>query len=178
MPTAVEQKMAPMTAHSDFFFKIGDIKGESQDDKHKGEIDLVSFQVGVAQPGGAASVSHGAGVGKAQFHEFVITKRVDSASPKLMLACASGQHFPEATLTCRRAGGDQREYLKIKLETVLISGYEVDGGGDSALKETLPLDVVRINFGKLHYTYIGQNPDGTQGPTTNTGWDGLSNKKI
>ncbi len=127
MPTAVESKLAPMTSHSDFFLKLGDIKGESLDDKHKGEIDLISFKFGVRQPGGAAAVGSGAGVGKAQFHEFQFTKRMDSASAKLMLACATGQHFPEVTLTCRRAGGSQVEYMKIKLEQVLVSGYESSG---------------------------------------------------
>jgi len=105
-----ETKMAPMTSHSDFFLKLGDIKGESQDDKHKGEIELMSFSFGVAQPAGSAATGTGSGVGKAQFHEFEFTKRIDAASAKLMLACASGQHFPDVTLTCRRAGGTQAEF--------------------------------------------------------------------
>ena len=61
MPTAVESKLAPMTSHSDFFLKLGDIKGESLDDKHKGEIDLISFKFGVRQPGGAAAVGAAGG---------------------------------------------------------------------------------------------------------------------
>jgi type VI secretion system secreted protein Hcp len=177
MPTAVESKLAPMTAHSDFFLKMGDIKGESQDDKHKGEIDLVSFKFGVRQPGGSAAVGAGGGVGKAQFHEFECTKRIDAASAKLMLACASGQHFPEVTLTCRRAGGTQAEYLKIKLEQVLVSGYE-STGGDTNLKDTLPIDSFYLNFGKISFSYKAQNADGTEGANTMTGWDQLSNKKL
>lgn len=177
MPTAVEQKIAPMTAHSDFFLKLGDIKGESQDDKHKGEIDLMSFQFGVSQPGGAASVGAGAGVGKAQFHEFQVSKLMDSASAKLMLACATGQHFPEATLTCRRAGGTQVEYLKIKFEQVLVSSYQI-GGGHEGLKDTLPTDTFSLNFAKIHYNYTAQNNDGTAGANTMTAYDLLANKKL
>jgi type VI secretion system secreted protein Hcp len=177
MPTAVESKLAPMTSHSDFFLKLGDIKGESQDDKHKGEIDLMSFSFGVRQPGGSAAVGSGGGVGKAQFHEFEFTKRIDASSAKLMLACASGQHFPEVTLSCRRAGGTQAEYLKIKFEQVLVSGYET-GGGDSSLKDTLPVDTVHLNFAKISYNYKAQNADGTEGANTMTGWDLLANKKV
>jgi hypothetical protein len=33
---------------SDIFAKIGDIKGESPDDKHKDEIEVLSFSWGVA----------------------------------------------------------------------------------------------------------------------------------
>lgn len=177
MPTnATETKMASMTSHSDFFLKLGDIKGESQDDKHKGEIDLMSFSFGVAQPSGSAAVGQGGGVGKAQFHEFSFQKHIDSSSAKLMQACASGQHFPEATLTCRRAGGTQAEYLKVKLENVLISGFEMSGGNEQ--KEKLPLDTFSLNFAKITFGYKAQNSDGTEGANTQTGWDLLANKKI
>ena len=42
----------------DIFAKIGDIKGESTDDKHKDEIEVLSYSWGVANtpptgPGGA-----------------------------------------------------------------------------------------------------------------------------
>jgi len=177
MPTAVESKLAPMTSHSDFFLKIGDIKGESLDDKHKGEIDLMSYKFGVRQPGGSAAVGAGGGVGKAQFHEFEFTKRIDAASAKLMQACASGQHFPEVTLTCRRAGGAQAEFLKIKLEQVIVSGYE-SSGGENSYKDTLPIDTFYLNFAKITYNYKAQNADGTEGANTQTGWDVQANKKI
>jgi len=39
----------------DTFAKIGDIKGESQDDKHKEEIELLSWSWGVNQTGTVAS---------------------------------------------------------------------------------------------------------------------------
>jgi len=173
---ATESKMASMTSHSDFFLKLGDIKGESQDDKHKGEIDLKSFSFGVKQPSGSAAVGQGGGVGKAQFHEFSFQKSIDAASAKMMQACASGQHFPEATLTCRRAGGTQAEYLKVKLENVLISGFEMSGGYNA--NEKLPMDTFTLNFAKITFGYKAQNSDGTEGANTQTGWDLLANKKI
>ena len=43
---------------SDIFAKIGDIKGESLDDKHKGEIEILSWSWGVTQSG---TMSHGGG---------------------------------------------------------------------------------------------------------------------
>jgi type VI secretion system secreted protein Hcp len=172
-----ETKLAPMNSHSDFFLKLGDIKGESQDEKHKGEIEVMSFSFGVQQPAGSSAVGGGGGVGKAQFHEFQFTKRIDAASAKLMLACASGQHFPDITLTCRRAGGTQAEFLKIKMEQVLVSGYSI-GGGDTNLKDTLPVDTVLMNYAKISYNYKAQNADGTEGANTMTGWDLLANKKV
>jgi len=46
---------------SDIFAKIGDIKGESLDSKHKDEIDVQSFSWGVSQTG---TLAHGGGGGE------------------------------------------------------------------------------------------------------------------
>ena len=35
----------------DVFLKLGDVKGESKDSKHEGEIDVLSWSWGVAQTG-------------------------------------------------------------------------------------------------------------------------------
>ena len=182
MPSDYAAKLAPTTSHSDFFLKLEDIKGESVDDKHKNEIDLVGFSFGAFQPGAAASVGSGSGAGKVAFSEIVITKLMDAASPKLMLACASGQHFKEATLTCRKAGGSAVEYLKIKFEQVLVSGYETCGGTaepkEVSGKYTLPVDIIKLNYAKIQFNYVAQNKDGTTGANTMTGWDLQANKKV
>src|SRR5215475_13562619 len=97
----------------DAFLKLDGIKGESQDHKHKGEIDVMSFSFG-AQQVGAQATGGGGGSGKVSFQDFHIVKKVDAASPLLMLNCASGTHIKEANFVVRKAGGDQLEYLKIK----------------------------------------------------------------
>ena len=53
---------------SDIFAKIGDIKGESADSKHKGEIDILSFSWGVTNSGTIGG-GGGGGAGKATFHD-------------------------------------------------------------------------------------------------------------
>ena len=60
-----------------------------------------------------------AGAGKATFHDFTFTHHIDKASPLLMKACATGTHIPEATITVRKAGKGQQEYLIIKMTDVL-----------------------------------------------------------
>jgi len=40
-----------MNMASDIFIKIGDIKGESNDDKHKDEIEVMSWSWGMNQQG-------------------------------------------------------------------------------------------------------------------------------
>lgn len=55
-----------------------------------------------------------------------------TASPQLFLGCATGEHFKSATLTARKAGANQQEFLVIKLNDVLVSSYQNSGasGGD------------------------------------------------
>lgn len=181
MPSDSAAKLAPTTSHSDFFLKLEDIKGESTDDKHKGEIDLVGFSFGAFQPGAAASVGSGSGAGKVSFSEVVVTKLMDAASAKLMVACASGQHFKEATLTLRKAGGSQVEYATISLKQVLVSGYEAGGGTSEPEavvgKFTLPVETIKLNFAHITFKYTAQNQDGTAGPKTMAGWDLQKNIK-
>src|SRR5262249_1825873 len=94
---------------SDIFAKIGDIKGESLDSKHKDEIEVLSYSWGVTNAGSMAHGS-GGGEGKASFHDLSFVHQIDKASPVLMQACATGTHYKEATITHRKSGKGQHEY--------------------------------------------------------------------
>ena len=112
---------------SDIFAKIGDIKGESLDAKHKDEIEVLSFSWGVTNAGGHAG--GGGGAGKATFQDLSIVHNIDKASPKLLEACATGTHLKEATITHRKAGKGQQEFLIVKMNDIIITG--VTHGGTS-----------------------------------------------
>lgn len=158
----------------DYFLKLDGIDGESQDDKHKKEIDLESWSWGEAQSGTSVSGGGGGG-GKVQMQDLHFVMRINSASPKLMLACAGGDHIKKAVLTCRKAGKDQQEYLKITLSDFLVSSYHTGGSGSS---EVVPVDQISLNFSKIEFEYKEQKPDGTLGGSTKTGWDVKLNKKV
>src|SRR5436309_5810071 len=100
-------------AQVDYFLKIKGIDGESHDSKHKGEIDLESWSWGETQTGSHGG-GGGGGAGKVAVQDFHFVMKMNKASPKLMLACATGEHIGEALLACRKAGGTQQEYLHIK----------------------------------------------------------------
>ena len=158
---------------SDIFAKIGDIKGESLDDKHKDEIDVMSFSWGLSQTGTMA-FGGGGGAGKAQFNDFNFSSNMSKASPKLFLACATGEHIKEATLSGRRAGGDNKvDYLVIKLTDVLISSYQTGGsnGGN-------PQDQVSMAYAKIEFAYTSQDAEGRPSETVKAGWDLKANKKV
>jgi type VI secretion system secreted protein Hcp len=112
----------------DYFLKLEGVPGESQDDKHKGEIEIDSFSFGLSQPGSVAFGS-GGGTGKVSFHDLSFSKKIDKASPVLLRACATGEHLKEATITVRKAGGENRsdDFLKLTLTDVLVSSYQASG---------------------------------------------------
>ena len=157
----------------DYFLKLTGIDGESTDSKHKGSIDIESWSWGETQSG-ASSFGGGGGAGKVQMQDFHFTMRVNKASPKLMLACANGEHIKEAILTCRKAGKEQQEYLKITFSDLLVSSYQTGGSkGD-----VIPMDQIALNFSKISFDYKEQKVDGTLGGSTKAGYDLKSNKAL
>jgi type VI secretion system secreted protein Hcp len=97
--------------------------------------------------------------------------RVNVASPKLFLHCANGKHIPNALLTCRKAGTQQQEYLKIKFTDLLVSSYQT--GGSSG--EVVPVDQIAFNFAKIELTYSPQKPDGSMGSPVVHNYDMVKN---
>src|SRR3954464_481444 len=139
---------------SDIFAKIGDIKGESLDSKHKGEIEVLSWSWGLANSG---SVGHGGGggAGKATFHDLSFTHKIDKASPLLMKGCATGQHLKEATITHRKAGKSQQEFLIIKMNDVIVTSVTNGESQDSHVES------VSLAFAKVDLEYKPQKRDGS-----------------
>jgi type VI secretion system secreted protein Hcp len=158
----------------DYFLKIDGIEGESQDSKHKGEIDVYEWSWGAVQSG-TMSFGGGGGAGKVEMQDFHFTMNVNKASPKLMLACANGEHIKKAVLTCRKAGKEQQEFLKITFSDILISSYQTGGAGGS---DNLPIESCTFNFGKIEHQYQEQKQDGTMGGAIKAGWDLKQNKAI
>ena len=144
-----------MASASDIFAKIGDIKGESLDSKHKDEIEVLSYSWGVTNSGSMSSGS-GGGEGKAAFHDLSFVHNVDKASPVLMQACATGVHLKEATITHRKAGKGQQEYLIVKMNDVIVTGVTHGGSGDSGHAEN-----VSLAFAKVALEYKPQKADGS-----------------
>ena len=138
------------------FAKISGIEGESRDAKHKDEIEVLSWSWGVSHTG---SVTHGGGggAGKATFQDFNFTHRIDKASPLLMTSCATGAHVPEATITVRKAGKAQQDYLIIKMTDVLITGVALGVASD----ESNGAENVTLQAAKVDLEYRAQKPDGS-----------------
>ena len=158
----------------DFFLRIDGIEGESTDSKHKGEIDVMSWSWGASNTG-MAGVGGGAGAGKATIQDLHFTTKLSKASPRLFLACASGQHLKQAKLSAVKAGAKQAEFLTITLNEVLVTSYQT-GGSEAA--DIVPMDQVSLNFANLRMEYRGQKADGSLDAPIVAGWDVKTNVKV
>jgi type VI secretion system secreted protein Hcp len=155
---------------SNYFLKIDGILGESLDDKHKDEIEVLSWSWGETQEH-APSPSGGSGAGKVAMTDLHVSTNISRASPLLLLACASGKHIKSAVLTGRKAGKGQAEFLSFSLSDVLVSGYQT--GGSAA---ELPLDSISLNFSKIEVSYKRSKADGSLDKAIRAGWDVKANK--
>lgn len=158
----------------DYFLKLDGVEGESADAKHKNEIDVESFSWGATNAGTHAG-GGGGGAGKVVMQDFHFVMGYNKASPKLMLFCAAGEHIKEATLTCRKAGGEQQEYLVVKMNDLLVSSYQTGG---SAHGGVVPTEQISLNFSKVQIEYKAQDEKGKLGSAMKAGWDLKANKKL
>jgi type VI secretion system secreted protein Hcp len=161
----------------DIFLKVDGIAGEAQEAKHEGEIDVISWNWSMAlgampAPGGGLAAA-----GRLSIKDLSVNKRIDKATPKLMLSCASAQHIKTAALTVRavpNAGQTQIEYLKVKMDDVVVTsvGVAETNSGDRGT------EVVTLNFRRIALDYSPQNVDGSLGAAISFKWDVSKNVQI
>lgn len=115
------------------YLKIGDIKGESSDKGHKGEIEVLSWSWG----SNAAQPPAGPGT-------LTITKRVDRSSQGLAEAVARRRKLGRVTMTlpAKRQGEQTRI---VTLEDVVVSALQATGSGGPGT-ESVSFNYTKVTF--------------------------------
>ena len=160
---------------SDNYIQIDGIKGESTDSEHKDWIEITSFSHAITQPVSAtANSAGGATSGRCKHEDFVITKFIDLASPKLYEMCSSGKHISKVMVELMRSSGGARvKYMAIEMDQVVVSMVSpaANHGTD------LPTESVAFNYGTIKWTYTQQKrADGSKGGNVTGGWSLVENK--
>lgn len=158
----------------DYFLKIDQIKGESQDKAHKDEIELNSFSWGAANAGSFSSAGGGGGAGKVALQDFNFVMRQNKASPLLFDACCSGKHIKTAVLIGRKAGTTQVEYLKVTLTDLLVTSYTTGGTAGSPV----PDESISLAYSKIEVEYKEQLGTGLLGSPIKAGWNVKTNTAV
>jgi len=156
--------IVPATALAafDMFLKLDNIPGESLSKAHSKEIEIQAWSWGMDRPGvtgmtGAAITST---LGRPCFSELALTKRLDSASPKLMGALTSGTVIAKARLTLTKAGSEiPVDYFTIDMASVLVSSMQEAGSSG----EDVSMENLSLRFASATATYTPVDPLGKAG---------------
>lgn len=168
----------------DAFLKVEGVTGESKNESHPDEIELVGFKNGVSLSG-VSGAAGGAAVGKPVFTPLRVFKYIDKATPLLLIHCALGKRIPKVTLTLSSpnlglvAGAAAPAYapgdfFKIVLSDVLISS--INDGTDTTDSSGNLLETVIFDYARVEWTYTPVNSNGSPGTPITRGWDVKASK--
>ena len=155
----------------DAYLKIENVDGEVTAKGMEKTVEIYSFSFGASNPTSVSS-SGGAGMsaGKVSLSSFNFMKKLDKSSAPLFQACCTGKHFPKATLSLRKAGGDagQGVFLEYVLTQVFVDSIQWSGstGGDDT-----PTESVSFSFSKIETTYFTVDAKGSASKAGQAAWD-------
>jgi len=148
----------------DTHIKFDGVEGESAHKDHKGEIQILSWNWSVSNP--SAPFGGGSGQGKGDPGHFNFKHYYDKASPVLAKRCADGKHFATVTLTARKSGEGQKDFLKVTMKEAFITSAVPGGDGTGSIVET-----VTMTYGDIEFDYKPQDKEGGLGGSVKFGWD-------
>ena len=163
---------APMPAAADVFLKLEGITGGSQDEKHKGEIDVLSYTQSFSN---TSKIAAGAtsGPGKVTCGAVTLLKNIDQSSVEFIRLVVTGAHVTKGVLTFRTPGSTGLEDSTITMEDVVVTSVDqVDNNDPALIVEKVSLLADRFMFDQKVQTSGGQTV------TPKFGWDCVANKKI
>lgn len=144
------------------YLKIGDIKGESQIANYENFIKIGTFAFKIEIEG----ATDGTRGGTLKHRNPVITFPVERASPQLMLACATGQVIPQATLILTKNEGENEvAFYKITMTDIVVSSYSTGGSADGQV----PTEEITLGYTEVEWTYYRSDGDGKIVEQTTTG---------
>jgi type VI protein secretion system component Hcp len=127
------------------FLEIPGVPGESVDPDHRAWIDVTALSVGVTNRA---------------CNGFLVTKRLDSASPLLSAAALTGTVFQAMTVdTVDVDARDRSPFLTYTLSNVVVGAVSVAVMADGQLVEHITLQPATI-----HTSYRPQDSQGNLGP--------------
>jgi type VI secretion system Hcp family effector len=112
--------------------------------------------------------SSGAAV-KTQISPLVLTRQLDSCSPKLFSSATVGQHIAKVVLTQYADASMRTQVMVVTLTGVLVSNYQLSGSTASPL----PAESVAFSFATIEFRYY--TPAGS---SIDVGYDVTKNAKF
>lgn len=143
----------------DFFLKLEGIEGESIDDKHKKEIQIMSWSWGGSQVS-TVSGTGGSGAGKVSLSDFNVMAYFDKSTPEFFKNMCAGTHIKSGVMTAVKAGTKGEAYLQVDFKEMFIGSLQISASNE------VPTVSVSFSYNEIKIDYKTQNE---QGNVTSTG---------
>lgn len=155
----------------DYFLKLDGIQGESADDKHKNEIQLLSWSWGASNVSSVAGTG-GSGAGKVDLSDLNVSIYFDKATPKFFKSICAGTHIPTGTLSAIKAGAEGKPYLKVDFKELFVTSLQISGSSE------IPSVGLSFSYNEIKIDYSQQDEKGNLTSTGAQGWNVKTNKAV
>ncbi len=143
------------------YIKFDGIDGEFAERDHKNWCNVESVNMGGHRAGGGGTAST---AGTVKFKEFMVTKKTDTSSPRLMEAVCKGKVYPTVVLHLTEEGADgEQTYYVVEMKNVMVTSYSLGGSTDSK-----PTEQLALNFEEIKVTHVDH--DGSKGGNVEFEW--------
>lgn len=150
---------------ADYFLHLDGIPGDCQEPGYQGQIAVVNWSWKQesheqdARPGQLPPLEP---------QPLVVSKRIDKATPKLMLACSRREILSFATLTCLRSGEARSLLLRVAMSEVRVTDYQIT----APPPDNEPTEIVGISFERVEFETTELRPfDGSIVGMIRAGWN-------
>lgn len=137
----------------DYFLKLDTVEGESTDEKHKNQIQLLSFSWGASNMS-SVSGTGGSGAGKADLSDFSVMTFFDKATPKLFKGLCMGTHFKTGMVEAIKSGADGKPYLKLDFKELFCTSVQISASSE------IPTVSLSFSYNEIKVDYYAQNEQG------------------
>lgn len=136
----------------DYFLKLEGIQGESVDEKHKNEIQIMSWSWGASNVSSVAGTG-GSGAGKADLSDLGVMAYFDKSTPKFFKSVCKGDHIPSGTLTATKGGAD-KPYLKVDFKELFVTSLQLSASSE------IPTVSISFSYNEIKVDYSQQDDKG------------------
>ena len=136
----------------DYFLKLEGIQGESVDEKHKNEIQIMSWSWGASNVSSVAGTG-GSGAGKADLSDLSVMAYFDKSTPKFFKSVCKGDHIPSGTLTATKGGAD-KPYLKVDFKELFVTSLQLSASSE------IPTVSISFSYNEIKVDYSQQDDKG------------------
>ena len=153
----------------DYFLDVDGIPGESQDEKFKDKIQVLSWSWGASNVSSVAGTG-GSGAGKVDMSDVSLMLNFDKSTPKFFKAISKGSHITKGTMSAVKSGADGKPYLKVNFTELFITGLQMSASSE------VPTVSLSFSYNEIGLDYSVQDEKGTLNSTGEIKYSTKQNK--